>query len=153
MLHIHALTAPSNSPESWYCYPPFVSSKGKLKEVKALAQASPAHSFTEQMGWCWGFPGGSTVKNLPANAGDSGDTGSIPGWGRSRGGGHYNPLQHSCLENPMDRGAWQAMVHGVTTSRTHLRDWPVLKLYSQGRGLALQLATYLPYSFLKGNIY
>ena len=132
MLHIHALTAPSNSPESWYCYPPFVSSKGKLKEVKALAQASPAHSFTEQIGWCWGFPGGSTVKNLPANAGDSGDTGSIPGWGRSRGGGHYNPLQHSCLENPTDRGAWQAMVHGVTKSRTQLSGWPVLKLYSQG---------------------
>ena len=126
MLHTHALTAPSNSPESWYCCPPFVSSKGKLKEVKALAQASPAHSFTEQMGWCWGFPGGSTVKNLPANAGDSGDTGSIPGWGRSRGGGHYNPLQHSCLENPMDRGAWQAMVHGVEKSWTRLSDFTSL---------------------------
>ena len=51
----------------------------------------------------FGFPGGSVVKNLPANAGD---TGSIPGWGRSPGEGNGNPLQCSCLENPMDRGAW-----------------------------------------------
>ena len=58
-----------------------------------------------------GFPGGSVVKDLPANAGDSG---SIPGSGRSPGGGHGSPLQYSCLENPMDRGAWQATVHGVT---------------------------------------
>ena len=51
------------------------------------------------------------VKNLPANAGDIRDVGSIPGSGRSPGEGHGNPLQYSCLENPMDRGAWQAMVH------------------------------------------
>ena len=50
-----------------------------------------------------GFPGGSAVKNLPANAGD---TGSIPGLGRSPGEGNGNPLQYSCLENPMDEGAW-----------------------------------------------
>ena len=60
-----------------------------------------------------GFPGGSVVKNPPANAGD---TGSIPGSGRSSGDGNGNPLQYSCLENPMDRGAWQATVHGVTKS-------------------------------------
>ena len=48
------------------------------------------------------------VKNLPANAGDTRDTGSIPGLGRSPGGGNGNPLQHSCLGNPMDRGAWLA---------------------------------------------
>ena len=53
------------------------------------------------------------VKNLPANAGDIRDLGSIPGSGRSPGGGHGNPLQYSCLENSMDRGAWQAMVHRV----------------------------------------
>ena len=46
------------------------------------------------------------VKNLPANAGDLGDLGSIPGSGRPPGGGHGNPLQYSCLENPVDRGAW-----------------------------------------------
>ena len=53
------------------------------------------------------------VKNLPANAGEGRDMGSIPGSGRSPGGGHVTPLQYSCLENPMDRGAWRATVHGV----------------------------------------
>ena len=57
-----------------------------------------------------GFPGGSVVKNLPANAGDAG---SIPGSGSSPGEGHGNPLQYSCLENPMDRGAWWATVDGI----------------------------------------
>ena len=57
------------------------------------------------------------VKNLTANAGNSGDAGSIPGLGRSPGGGNGNPLQYSCLENSIDRGAWQATVHGVTKSR------------------------------------
>ena len=52
------------------------------------------------------------LKDLPARAGDAGVTGSIPGSGRSHGGGHGNPLQYSCLENPMDRGAWQVTVHG-----------------------------------------
>ena len=65
-----------------------------------------------------GFPGGSVVKNLPATAGD---IGSIPGSGRSLGGGHGNPLQYSCLENPMDREAWQATVHKVTKSQTQLK--------------------------------
>ena len=58
------------------------------------------------------------VKNSPANAGDIREKGSIPGWGRSLGGGHGNPLQNSCLENPMNRGAWQAAVHEVTKSQT-----------------------------------
>ena len=53
------------------------------------------------------------VKNPPANAGDVRDSGSIPGSGRSPGGGHGNSLQYSCLEIPMDRGAWRATVHGV----------------------------------------
>ena len=66
-----------------------------------------------------GFPGGSVVKNPSANAGD---TGLIPGSGRSPGGGHGNRLQYSCLENPMDRGAWQATVHGVEKSRTQLKQ-------------------------------
>ena len=59
------------------------------------------------------------VKNPPANEGDMGDTGSIPGAGRTPGGGHGNPLQYSCLKNPMDRGAWRATVHGVTKSLGH----------------------------------
>ena len=53
------------------------------------------------------------VKNLPANAGDAGDTGSIPESGSSPGGRNGNPLQDSCLQNPMDRGAWRAIAHGV----------------------------------------
>ena len=61
------------------------------------------------------------VKNPPANAGDIGDVGSIPGSGRSPGGGHGNPLQSSCLENPMDRGAWWATVLGVTKSQIQLK--------------------------------
>ena len=60
------------------------------------------------------------VKNLPAKAGDGRDAGSIPGLGRSPGGGHGNPLQCSCLENPMDRGAWQTTVHGVAKGWTQL---------------------------------
>ena len=62
-----------------------------------------------------GFPGGSLVKNLPANAGDAG---LIPGSGRSPGEGNGNPLQYSCLRNPMDRRAWRAIVHGVSESDT-----------------------------------
>ena len=56
------------------------------------------------------------AKNLLANAGDLRDTGSMLGLGRSPGGGHGNPLQYSCLENPMDQGAWRATAHGVTES-------------------------------------
>ena len=62
------------------------------------------------------------VKNLPANAGDIRDMGSIPGSKRSPGGGHDNPLQYSCLENPMDRTVWWATVHGGAKSRTPLSD-------------------------------
>ena len=69
-----------------------------------------------------GFPGGSVVKNPPANAEDTGDTGLIPGSGRSPGGGNSNPLQCSCLENPMDRGAWWATVHRVAKSQIQLND-------------------------------
>ena len=61
---------------------------------------------------------GSVVKNLPANAGDIGDAGSIPGLGRSPGVGNGDPLQYSCLEYPMDRGAWQITIHRVAKSRT-----------------------------------
>ena len=53
------------------------------------------------------------VKNPPVNVGDIGDMGSVPGLGRSTGGGHSNPLQYSCQQNPMDRVAWQAAVHRV----------------------------------------
>ena len=65
-------------------------------------------------------PGGSEVKASTCNAGD---LGSIPGSGRSPGEGNGNPLQYSCLENPMDGGAWWATVHGVAKSRTRLSDF------------------------------
>ena len=69
-----------------------------------------------------GFPSGTVIKNVPANAGDARDEGLIPGLGRSPGGGYGNPLQDSCLENPMDRGAWRATVHVVTKTWTQLSN-------------------------------
>ena len=65
-----------------------------------------------------GFPGGTVVKNPPANAGHTTETGLIPGSGRSPGARNGNPFQYSYLKNPMDRGGWQATVHGVAKSRT-----------------------------------
>ena len=67
-----------------------------------------------------GFCHSSVGKESASNAGD---LGSIPGWGRSPGEGNGNPLQYSCLENPMDRGAWRATVHGVENSWTWLNEW------------------------------
>ena len=68
-----------------------------------------------------GFPGGSDVK---ASAWKAGDLGLIPESGRSPGEGNGNPLQYSCLKNPMDRGGWQATVHGVARVRRHLATKP-----------------------------
>ena len=68
-----------------------------------------------------GFPSGSVVKISDCNAGEAGDVGSNPESGRAPGGGHGNPLQYSCLENPMDRGAWQSTVQRVTKSQTQLK--------------------------------
>ena len=93
---------------------------------------------------CGGFPGGSDSKSSACNAGD---LGSVPGSGRSPGEGNGNPLQYSCLENPMDGGAWQATVDGVTKSRTRLSDslshaWPAESSspWTQGTFLALSPA-------------
>ena len=72
--------------------------------------------------YLWASEEALVVRKLPASAGDERDVGSIPGWGRSPGGGHGNPLQNSCLENPMDRGAWQYTVHGVTKSGPQLKQ-------------------------------
>ena len=68
-----------------------------------------------------GFPDGSEGKKLPTNAGDTGDMSSVSG-GRSHGEGNGNPLQYSCPENSMNRGAWWAIVYRVTKSWTQLRD-------------------------------
>ena len=75
-------------------------------------------------------PGGSVVKNLPANAGDAGDTGSIPGLEISPGERNDNPLQYSCLGNPMDRGAWWATIHGVEKSQIWLKQLSTVALRS-----------------------
>ena len=83
------------------------------------------------------------VKNPPANTGDIRDTGSISGSGRSPGGGRGNPLQYPGLENPMDRGVWQAIVHGITESdRTevteHARKVVLKNIHRTGTSLAVQ---------------
>ena len=69
-----------------------------------------------------GFPSGAVVKNPSVNAGDARDSGSIPGSGISCGVGNGNPLQYSCLENSMTRGAWRATVHGVAKNWTQLNN-------------------------------
>ena len=68
-----------------------------------------------------GFPGGTQVKNPPADAGDTRDQDSVPGLRRWPGGGHGHPLQYSCQENPRDTGTWRAMVHKVAKSPTRLK--------------------------------
>ena len=89
-----------------------------------------------------GFPGGSEVKASACNAGD---LGSIPGSRRSPGEGNGNPLQCSCLENPMDGGAWWATVHGIAKSRTRLNDFTgPLPLWKQGRGRKSRRAGFPP---------
>ena len=75
-----------------------------------------------------GFPGCSMVKNLPANVGDAGDAGLMPGLGRSLRGGNGNPLQNSYLKYPMDRGAWKTTVHGVAKSWTWLTTHTTLTI-------------------------
>ena len=77
-------------------------------------------NFVKLESYCayfWAFQVVLVVKNSPANAGDIRDTGSVPGLGRSHEGGHGNPLQYSCLENPMNRGAWWPAVHEVAKSQ------------------------------------
>ena len=93
-----------------------------------LSSASPGHPhprFLYQAEFYLpfkGFPNGSVGKESACNAGDTGDAGLIPGSGRSPGGGNDNLLQYSSLENPMDRGAWRATVHGITKSQTRLSN-------------------------------
>ena len=89
------------------------------RQLQSIRSQRVGHDWATKPQWNLAFPGGSAVKNPPVNAGD---TGSVPGPGRSPGEGNGNPLQYSCLENPMDRGAWQATVHGVAKSQIQLSD-------------------------------
>ena len=79
---------------------------------------------------CWAFQMVLVVKNPPASADDTRDTRSIPGLGRSPGGEHDNPLQYSCLENPMDREAWWVIVHRVAKSQTWLKQLSMNTVYT-----------------------
>ena len=86
------------------------------------------------------FPGGSSGKEAACHTGDVRDTGSIPEWGWSPGGGHGNSLQYSYLENSMDRGAWQASVHGVAKSQIRLSNFHSLSVSSSiSLGLAFDV--------------
>ena len=84
-----------------------------------------------------GFPDGSEGKESSCNVGDTGDLGLIPESGRYPGEGNGYPLQYSCLENRMDRGAWWAKVHGVTKSQTRLSDSTAVRLQSLSPSVAL----------------
>ena len=100
----------------------------RLKEENIRSFSSVGR---ERLGWLgigktpfreMGFPSGSVSKESACNAGNIGDTDSIPGLGRSPGGGHSNPPHYSCLENPMDRGTWQATIRRVEKSQARLKQ-------------------------------
>ena len=93
----------------------------KLVQVY-FAYRKPRMNFLTNPVLNWASQVALVVRSPPANAGDVRDAGLIPGSGRSPGEGHGNPLQYSCLENPMDRGAWQATVHRVAKSQTGLKQ-------------------------------
>ena len=115
LLHTHHLVSPAQAQER---------SCPSLQHwiQVALGGLAGRHGPTWELGVApemLGFPGGTiVVKNPPTKARDGRDTSLIPGLGTSPGGGHSNPLQYSCLENPMDKGAWWATVHGVAKNRT-----------------------------------
>ena len=98
----------------------FFTSSATWEAVMHHAHTYIPHMYLRVFIHMYGSPGGSVVRNLPANAGD---TGSIPRSGKIPGEVNGNPLQYSCLGNPMDREAWRATAHGVTKSQTCLRDF------------------------------
>ena len=103
--------------------------RGLPTELKNALREEKKETGLESLRWLE-YQGGSMVENLPAN---TRDTGLTPGLGRSSGGGNGDPLQYSCLGNPMDRGAWQAMVHEVRKSRTRLSmHTPCVSGWSEG---------------------
>ena len=156
-------TASSPSPSPQFSRRPLWGPFGMLtREAKAIGSSLPAHTeqeVTSQFGAhelghpdplapgdrqpgpqlfpTRAFQVIVVVKNPPANAGDTGDAGLIPRLGRSPGGGHGNQLQDSCLENPLDRGAWWATVHGVTKSQTQLKRLGTHTIPTGGQGASL----------------
>ena len=110
----------------------------KLSNTNINHSRSLECSFRELLIWdSLGFSGGAVVKNLPASAGDTRDTSSIPGSGRFPGIGKGNPLQSSCLENPMDRGAWQATYSMESKSYT---TWATEHTHVGSKGLHLAIS-------------
>ena len=107
-LESHLLQSSALLTTLWAQLGVFPSHRWRMWAKEGVSQSSGSPS---------GFPSGSVVTDMPANAGE---LGSIPGSGRSLGGGNGNPLQYACLENPMDRRAWRATVHGVKKSWTWL---------------------------------
>ena len=101
----------------------------KCFKFSVIINKLKSHIHLESCKASEGFPGGSEVKAPACNAGD---LGSIPGSGRFPGEGNGNPLQYSCLENPMDRGAWWATVHGVPKSWTQLSNFTFQGFRSSG---------------------
>ena len=115
-------------PESCKISRCFVSHQEMTVLFIAFEMQGRFYAHLEVINWCfWGFPGGSEVK---ASACNEGDLGLIPGSGRSPGEGNGNPLQYSCLENPMGGGAWWATVHGVAKSRTRLSEFTFTSLWT-----------------------
>ena len=88
----------------------------------------------------WGSQMALVVKNPPANTGEVRDAGSVPGLGRSPGEGHCNPLQYSCLENPMASGAWWATIHRVAKSQTQLKR---LSMHAEGMYKCMYVSIYV----------
>ena len=119
---LHSRMTPSALIFSWCLH--WLSSKyGHIHKYHSLDGDHSVHHRASQVGQ-W-------LKNLPANGGD---TGSTLGWERSSGEGNGNPLQYSCLENPMDRGAWCSVVHGMAKNWTRLSDSTTTKITTYGKG-------------------
>ena len=156
------LTAPSchreqwHSRRSWLCHLVPLCKENMEKSLQhnsrwawivsekesALSHCSPGVACDHGLTLCGAFQAALVVKNLPANTGDVRDAGWIPGLGRSSEGGIGKPLQYSCLENPMDRGAWRATVQGVKKSQIQLDrlstracnlTWLIHKLWLKNR--------------------
>ena len=102
-----------------------------LRTVPPTLRMHCSFCFSPRMRWGFGFPWCLSSKKSACKARDAGDSGLISGSRRSPGGGHGNPLQYSCLENPMDRGAWWAIVHGVAKSWRRVKQ---LSMHARGGG-------------------